>query len=198
MAFPNMDARVHAQSLSRIQLFATLWTVGHQAPLSRGFSRQEYRSGLPFPLPRDLPDPGIELMSSVSCVSSIGRWVLYPWAPGKPSKRMSIIQSTEGLNRTIKWKGENLLSLPDWAGTLIWDLDHHCAWFSGLQTQTGTVPGFSRSTACRQSSRSWDNCLHNCMSQCLTVRVSIYLPSIHPFDYVSLENPNSLQNMDSI
>ena len=58
--------------------FVTPWTVAHQAPLSVGFSRQEYRSGLPFPLPRDLPDPGIELMSSVSCVSSIGRWVLYP------------------------------------------------------------------------------------------------------------------------
>ena len=36
------------------------WTVAHQAPLSMGFSRQEYFSGLPFPSPRDLPDPGIE------------------------------------------------------------------------------------------------------------------------------------------
>ena len=40
---------------------ATLWTVACQAPLSMGFSRQEYWSGLPFPSPRDLPDPGIEL-----------------------------------------------------------------------------------------------------------------------------------------
>ena len=38
----------------------TLWTVARQAPLSMGFSRQEYQSGLPFPSPRDLPDPGIE------------------------------------------------------------------------------------------------------------------------------------------
>ena len=38
----------------------TLWTVAHQAPLSMGFSRQEYWSGLPFPSPGDLPDPGIE------------------------------------------------------------------------------------------------------------------------------------------
>ena len=44
--------------LSRVQLFATLWT--HQAPLSIGFFRQEYWSGLPFASPRDLPDPGIE------------------------------------------------------------------------------------------------------------------------------------------
>ena len=42
------------------QLFATPWTVGHQVPLSMEFSRQEYWSGLPFPLPRDLPDPGIK------------------------------------------------------------------------------------------------------------------------------------------
>ena len=39
---------------------ATPWTVAHQAPLSMGFSRQEYWSGLPFPSPGDLPDPGIE------------------------------------------------------------------------------------------------------------------------------------------
>ena len=46
--------------LSHVRLFATLWTVAYQAPLSRGFSRQEYWSGLPFPSPGDLPDPGIE------------------------------------------------------------------------------------------------------------------------------------------
>ena len=48
------------QSLSRVRLFATPWTVAYQAPLSMGFSRQEYWSGLPFPSPGDLPDPGIE------------------------------------------------------------------------------------------------------------------------------------------
>ena len=45
---------------SHIQGFATLWTVARQAPLSMGFSRQEYWSGLPCPPPGDLPDPGIE------------------------------------------------------------------------------------------------------------------------------------------
>ena len=40
--------------------FATIWTVAGQAPLSMGFSRQEYWSGLPFPSPGHLPDPGIE------------------------------------------------------------------------------------------------------------------------------------------
>ena len=48
------------KSLSRVQLFATPWTVAYYAPPSMGFSRQEYWSGLPFPSPEDLPDPGIE------------------------------------------------------------------------------------------------------------------------------------------
>ena len=48
------------KSLRRIRLFVTLWRIAHQAPLSMGFSRQEYWSGLPFPSPGDLPDPGIE------------------------------------------------------------------------------------------------------------------------------------------
>ena len=48
------------KSFSRVQLFETTWTVAYQAPPSMGFSRQEYWSGLPFPSPGDLPDPGIE------------------------------------------------------------------------------------------------------------------------------------------
>ena len=49
-----------AQSLSRVQLFATPWTVVHQAPLLMGLSRQEYWSELPVPSPGDLPKPGIK------------------------------------------------------------------------------------------------------------------------------------------
>ena len=48
------------KSLSRVRLSGTLWTVAQQAPPFMGFSRQEYWSGLPFPSPGDLPDPGIE------------------------------------------------------------------------------------------------------------------------------------------
>ena len=51
---------VKVKSHSRVQLFATPWTLAYQAPLSVGFSRQEYWSGLPFPSPGDLLDPGIE------------------------------------------------------------------------------------------------------------------------------------------
>ena len=52
--------RKKVKSLSRVPLFATPRTVAHQASPSMGFSRQEYWSGLPFPSPGDLPDPGIE------------------------------------------------------------------------------------------------------------------------------------------
>ena len=48
------------KSLSRVRLFVTPWTIAYQAPPSLGFSRLEYWSGLPFPSPGDLPNPGIE------------------------------------------------------------------------------------------------------------------------------------------
>ena len=62
----KLKARVHAVSLSHVRLFATLWTVACQVPLSMGFSRQEYWSGLSFPSLRDLLDPGIKPASPVS------------------------------------------------------------------------------------------------------------------------------------
>ena len=55
--------RCESESVSRSvmsELFVTPWTVAHQAPLSMGFLRQEYCSGLPFPSPGDIPDSGIE------------------------------------------------------------------------------------------------------------------------------------------
>ena len=56
---------IHAQSLSRAQLFATPSTMAYQAPLSMGFPGQEYWSGLLFPPPGDLPDSGMEPTSPV-------------------------------------------------------------------------------------------------------------------------------------
>ena len=50
--------------LSRVRLFAAPWTVAHQAPPSLGFSRQEYWSGLPFPSPGDLPNPGSPVLQA--------------------------------------------------------------------------------------------------------------------------------------
>ena len=52
--------------LSHVQLFVTPWTIARQAPLSMEFSRQEFWSGMPFPTPGDLPDPGIEPVSLAS------------------------------------------------------------------------------------------------------------------------------------
>ena len=57
------STKVQVKSLSRVQLFATPWTIAYQAPLSMGFSRQEYWTGLPFPSLGHLLDPGIEPMS---------------------------------------------------------------------------------------------------------------------------------------
>ena len=59
---------------SCVRLFETPWTVACQAPLFMGFPTQEYWSGLPFPSPEDLPNPGTEPRSHVSCIC---RWVLY-------------------------------------------------------------------------------------------------------------------------
>ena len=53
-------------SFSPVRLFVTLWTIAQQAPLSMGFSKQEYWSGLPCPPPGDLPNPGIKLASFLS------------------------------------------------------------------------------------------------------------------------------------
>ena len=73
------------KSLGHVRLFATPWTVAYQGPLSMGFSRQKYWSGLPFPSPGDLPNLGIE------------PWVSVLWAdallsepPGKKIKSVTI------------------------------------------------------------------------------------------------------------
>ena len=67
------------QLLSHVQLFVTAWTVACQAPLSMGFRRQDYWSGLPFPSPEGLPNPGIEPGSPALHADS-----LPSEPPGKP------------------------------------------------------------------------------------------------------------------
>ena len=61
------------KSLSHVQLFVTPWTVAHQAPLTMEFSKQKYWSGLPFPTPGNLPDPGIE-PTSLASPELVGRF----------------------------------------------------------------------------------------------------------------------------
>ena len=84
----NVDALWRCWSLSHVWHFATSWTVDCQAPLSMGFFRQEYWSGLPLPSPGDLPDPGIEsgppalqadsLPTELEGSSSISHWIWLP------------------------------------------------------------------------------------------------------------------------
>ena len=82
---PCAGPTVCVQSPSRVQLFATPWTVARQAPPSMGFPRQGYGSGLPFPPPGDLPDLGIKVSLAYPAlqVDSL------PLAPsGKPPLRL--------------------------------------------------------------------------------------------------------------
>ena len=87
---PSTEVFMHA--CSAVSDFATPWTIAHQAPLSMGFSRQEYCSGLPFPPPGNLPDRPRD-RTLVFCVSCIGRQILYhctrwevpPENPPKPA-----------------------------------------------------------------------------------------------------------------
>ena len=76
-----MCVRVCAWLLSRARLFTAPWTARPQAPLSMGFSRQEYWSRLPFPSPGDLSDPGIEPRSPALQADA-----LTSEPPGKPNE----------------------------------------------------------------------------------------------------------------
>ena len=57
---------MHAELYNYVQLYATLWSIAGQAPLSMGFSQHEYWRGLPFPPPGDIPNPWIKLTSPAS------------------------------------------------------------------------------------------------------------------------------------
>ena len=83
---PSLLACVCVHLLSHVRFFVTLWTLAHEAPLSMGFSRQKYWSGLPFPPPGDLSDPGIECMSPVSPVLAGEFFTTEP--PGKHPRHL--------------------------------------------------------------------------------------------------------------
>ena len=72
--------KISVCGLSNVQLFATPWTLAHQAPVSIGFSQQEYWSGFPFPSPEVLPNPGIQLASPALAGS-----LFTIESPGKPN-----------------------------------------------------------------------------------------------------------------
>ena len=88
---------------SYVQLFVTPWTVVWQAPLSMGFSRQEYWSWLPRPSPGDLPDPGIEPMSLMSPAMAGGFFNTgTTWDPQNMYVCVYVYRNTKGdqVNRT--------------------------------------------------------------------------------------------------
>ena len=102
--------KVKVKLLSFVRLFATPWTVAYQAFPSMGFSRQEYQSGLPFPSPGDLPNPGIKPGSPALQADA-----LPSEPPGKPSipsrihkKRKKISMYAEGQCGCGTWE-ENLI-----------------------------------------------------------------------------------------
>ena len=66
-------------ALSHVHLFATSWTLAHQAPLSMGFSRQEYWNGLPFPTLGNLPNPGIKPTSPIFPAFQADSLPAEPW-----------------------------------------------------------------------------------------------------------------------
>ena len=84
--------RSEVKSLSRVQLFVTPWTVAYKAPLSMEFSKQVYWSGLPFPSPGDLPDPGIEPRSPALQADTLPAEL-----PGKPP---SVYKDTREVSMT--------------------------------------------------------------------------------------------------
>ena len=101
------ESEKKVKSLSRVQLFVTLWTVAYQASPSMGFSRQESWSGLPFPSPGDLPNPGIDPGSPALQADT-----LTSEPPGKPyynflretfKKRLHNFQILLGLYQPFHW-----------------------------------------------------------------------------------------------
>ena len=106
---------VKVKSLSRVRLFATPWTVAYQASLSMGFSRQEYWSGLPFPSPGDVPNPGIEPGSS-----ALEADALTSEPPGKPMQTQGnhevLRRKQDGLKETEEtwgWRQVGMMSFED-------------------------------------------------------------------------------------
>ena len=84
---------MHAQPLSRVWLLVTPWILAHQALPSMGFSRQEYRSGLPFTSPGNLPDPGIGPVSPMSHALAGEFFTTEPPASPCDSLKVKVAQS---------------------------------------------------------------------------------------------------------
>ena len=110
------------KSLSCVWLFATPWIVAYQAPPSLGFSRQEYRSGLPFPSPGDLPNPGIERGSPILQADTL---------PSEPP----------GRSNSVLWGLKEGRDSWFWSYSLFCPCDYF--WFPGHLVQVATQKAIS-------------------------------------------------------
>ena len=133
---------------SQVWFFATLWTVAHQAPLSLGFSKQEYWSGLPCPPPGDHPDLGVKLASLLSSALAGGffttRATGKPWVPHKNRQEKEVVINPSpypfvGNSRTGQSKYHQMpschspknCSLTIWAKELVASGQRHSLWQRG-------------------------------------------------------------------
>ena len=106
----SYDQPKQVRSLSCARLFATPWTIAHQAPLPMEFSRQEYWSGLPFPSPGELPDAGIKPRSPALQVDA-----LTSEPPGKTQPRQHIKKQRHYFaNKGLSSQGDGFPSSDVW------------------------------------------------------------------------------------
>ena len=166
--------KVKVKPLSRVWLFGTPWTVAYQAPLSRGFSRQEWWSGLPFPSPGDLPDPGIEPRSPI-----LQEDALLSEPPGKP--RSIILQLKKrifelGYLIVLLWGGQKLFLPKIWSLSLefVNVLPYYVLGFPGGSDgkvsacnagNMGLIPGSGRSPGEGYGNPLQYSCLENTMDR---------------------------------
>ena len=126
-------AKVHVCMLSHVKLFVTPWTAAHQAPLSMGFSRQEYWSGLPCPPPGDLPNPGIEPASPASSALQAD---FFTWEAKVHSFSFQFLSQT-------CFKGRKTFLLTPFEGK------ETCCWTDFRLGAACPLPGRSRPGPCR-------------------------------------------------
>ena len=124
--------------LSRVRLFATLWTVAHQAPLSIEFSRQEYWSRGPFPTPGDLPDSEIEPVSLAFLALAGGFLTTAPWGGGWDINRIRVSWSPGSPTCNDDFQGQG-----DTGESTCFGREDRCIWghiefevWSGLSQET--------------------------------------------------------------
>ena len=129
----RLKVKVKVKWLSRVWLFATPWTVAHQAPPSIRFSRQQYWSGLPFPSPGDLPNPGIKPgspalqadpsepagnpISEISALKKRQQRVTGPFCDVRTQWEVCSLQPGRRLSPGLYHAGILLSDLPPWAQT---------------------------------------------------------------------------------